>query len=106
MLKFIVDHNVPFKVVRWLREECYEVLSVGELDPQMPDREIAKLAEHEKAILLTNDRDYLELTFFFPNFSLVIFAFLDQGTAVRITALEKILPQLKNLKEGTILILK
>ena len=107
MPQFLVDHNVPIKVYHWLCREKFQTTYVADIDPEIPDREIAKIAEEGNFIVITNDRDFLDLSLLFPNLSVIVFAFRDQKAEVRIEALKKVIPELRNQKEkGLLLVLK
>ncbi len=43
-LRFIIDTGVGKSVEDWLREQGYDVKSVTDIDPRMPDKEILKIA--------------------------------------------------------------
>lgn len=62
-LKVLADENVDFRIVRRLREMKFEVLSVLELAPGIPDKKVIEMARNEKALILTEDSDFGELVF-------------------------------------------
>ncbi|MBZ0169685.1 hypothetical protein MELA_01131 [Candidatus Methylomirabilis lanthanidiphila] len=61
--KFITDVNVEKGVVDFLRDEGYDVKWVADLDVAMSDQRLLDLANKEQRILVTNDKDFGELTF-------------------------------------------
>lgn len=63
-IKFLADESCDFTVVRSLRAAGYDVLTVAELSPSLPDLQVLKLAINEKRILLTEDKDFGEWIFF------------------------------------------
>jgi len=63
MLKFLVDVGVGRKVEKWLIENGYDVKSVLDIDPKMPDDNILKIANSELRMVLTMDKDFGELVF-------------------------------------------
>ena len=63
MKKFLADESVDFRIVKSLREDGYEVQAIVELDPGINDDDILKMAVELEAILLTEDKDFGELTF-------------------------------------------
>ena len=63
ILKFIADVNVEKAVVDFLRGEGCDVKWIPDLDCAMADENLLKLANKERRILLTNDKDFGELTF-------------------------------------------
>ena len=54
-MKFIVDENVSFSVVRGLRELGYNVIAIAEEYVSIKDQSIYEMAIKEKAILITRD---------------------------------------------------
>lgn len=61
--RFIADVNVEKAVVEFLRGEGCDVKWVPDLDCEMDDENLLRLANKERRILLTNDKDFGELTF-------------------------------------------
>lgn len=61
--KFIADESVDFRVVKSLRNEGFDIEAIIELDPSISDDEVLKIANKLEAILLTEDKDFGELTF-------------------------------------------
>jgi predicted nuclease of predicted toxin-antitoxin system len=56
MVKFVVDENVSFAVVKVLREKDYEVFSVAERDlTGADDRSVFNLAVKEGGVIITRD---------------------------------------------------
>lgn len=59
MLKFLTDENVAPRVVEALRKEGFNVLSIYEEKLSgISDEKILKLAQKEKRIILTHDKDF------------------------------------------------
>jgi len=56
----LADENIAPRVVRALREENFNVLSIGENEKllSIPDEEILKLAKGQERIILTHDKDF------------------------------------------------
>ncbi len=63
MKKFLADESVDFRIVKSLRESNYEIQAVIELDPGLSDEDVLKMANELEAILITEDKDFGELTF-------------------------------------------
>ena len=55
---FLANENIPLNSIKVLRENGYEVKSIGELYPGISDREVILLAHKEQRIILTFDKDY------------------------------------------------
>lgn len=62
-LKFLVDVGVGKKVESYLFESKYDIKSVRDIDHRMKDSEILKIANDEKRIVITMDKDFGELIF-------------------------------------------
>lgn len=63
MKKFLADESVDFRIVRSLRDDDYEIQAIVELDPGLSDDDVLKMANDIEAILITEDKDFGELTF-------------------------------------------
>lgn len=62
-MKFLADENVDSAIVERLRKDGHSVLYVLEVSPGISDDEVLKLANQEKALLLTADKDFGEFYF-------------------------------------------
>ena len=62
-MKFLADENIERPIVDALRAAGHDVLSVSEGPRGLPDEEVLYLAQAERRILLTNDKDFGELVF-------------------------------------------
>jgi predicted nuclease of predicted toxin-antitoxin system len=56
--KILADECVDFRIVRKLRAYGFDVISVLEECPSIPDRDVLKLAKTHQAILLTEDHHF------------------------------------------------
>lgn len=63
MTKFLADESVDFRIVTNLREDGYEVEAVIEMDPGISDDQVLEIANDLEAILLTEDKDFGDLTY-------------------------------------------
>ena len=62
-MRFLADENCDFTVVRALRAAGHDVLCVSEITPRAEDSEVIELADDEKRILLTEDKDFGQLVY-------------------------------------------
>ena len=62
-IKFIADVNIEKPIVDYLLENGYNVKWVADYDCKMNDEELLKIANTEKRIIITNDKDFGELIF-------------------------------------------
>tara|TARA_R110002124_G_scaffold282524_3_gene457735 strand:+ start:5328 stop:5516 length:189 start_codon:yes stop_codon:yes gene_type:complete len=60
-MKFVVDESVDQICISILRKEEYEVLSIAKEKLGISDDEVFQIAVNNKAILLTEDKDFGEL---------------------------------------------
>lgn len=63
MKKFLADESVDFRIVKSLRNDGYQIEAIVELEPGIDDDDVLKMAIELEAILLTEDKDFGELTF-------------------------------------------
>ena len=62
-MRFLADECCDKGLVRALRASGYDVLSVSDISPRAGDRDVIRLAVHEKRILVTEDKDFGQLVF-------------------------------------------
>ncbi|MGB9662136.1 MAG: DUF5615 family PIN-like protein [Moorellaceae bacterium] len=62
-MKFLADENVDREIVVELRKRGHQVTYVAEMDPGVSDDALLDLANKEKAILITADKDFGEIVF-------------------------------------------
>ncbi|MCL4458018.1 MAG: DUF5615 family PIN-like protein [Nitrospirae bacterium] len=62
-MNFFADEGIDRQIVDSLREEGYSVNYVAEMEPGISDDYVLELANRERAILLTADKDFGELVF-------------------------------------------
>lgn len=62
-MKFIADENLGVKVPRYLRSFGIDIVSIKDLIPGKSDQDVLALANQQKRILITMDKDFGELVF-------------------------------------------
>ena len=62
-MELLADEGSDYQVVRQLRVEGYSVLSILETSPGIMDEEVLAKAIDLDAVLLTEDKDFGELTY-------------------------------------------
>lgn len=95
MFKFLIDHNVPKSVSVFLKNKKFDVKLVKEVDSEMTDLQVVKLARKEKRIIVSNDKDFIGLSVKYKAVDMVLFDYLNQSSDVRISGLKRVLPELK-----------
>ena len=93
MLKFIADVNIEKRIVDYLLEKGYDVKCIPDYNCEMTDEELLKVANEERRILITNDKDFGELTFLQKKHSIgiVLIRVKNQQTRVKLELLIKLL---------------
>ena len=61
--RWLLNANVPLQAVRRLRADGWDVLAIGESEPNATDESVMARACAEQRWLVTFDRDYGELVF-------------------------------------------
>lgn len=56
--KIVADECVDFRIIEHLRAAGFEVISVREECPSLPDQQVLEFVKSAQAILLTEDRDF------------------------------------------------
>ncbi|MCD6290750.1 MAG: DUF5615 family PIN-like protein [Anaerolineae bacterium] len=62
-MKILADEGVDRPIVERLRRSSHQVWYVAEMEPGISDDVVLDLADQERAILLTADKDFGELVF-------------------------------------------
>lgn len=60
---FLADESVDFRIITYLRNEGFDVAAIVEMNPGISDEEVLNLANELEAVLLTEDKDFGELTY-------------------------------------------
>ncbi len=60
---FRADESIDRQIVEAVRRNGYEVVSVAENSPEIPDTQVLSAANEAHAVLLTADKDFGELVF-------------------------------------------
>ena len=63
MLKFVLDVGVGNKVGQHLTQRGYDALLIASINPSMSDLDILAIAENEKRMVVTMDKDFGELVY-------------------------------------------
>ncbi len=91
--KFLADENVDFRIVKALREDKYEIEAIIEINPGISDHEVLSIANILKAIILTEDKDFGELTFRLkkPNKGIILIRMNGSKVEEKIRKLKEVL---------------
>lgn len=93
--KILVDVGVGIKAEAWLKnnKKKYDVKTIRDIDPRMPDVDILKIAVSEKRLLITMDKDFGELVYKskWPHSGVLLLRLDDEKADIKIKTLETIL---------------
>ena len=62
-LKFLIDESTGRKLNMFLNELGYDSKFSGDIKPRADDKEVLEMANAEKRIIITNDKDFGELIY-------------------------------------------
>jgi len=62
-MKVVADESVEFEVINALRQNNISVYSIAELHAGIPDEEVLEIANEQACLLITEDKDFGELTY-------------------------------------------
>lgn len=99
-MKFIADENLGIKVPKFLQSLGFDIISVKLLIPGKLDQDVLALANKEKRILITLDKDFGELVFKekLIHFGVILLRLKDESVENKKKVLLKLLQSRKNLK--------
>jgi len=92
-MKFLADVNVEKQIIDYLKKSGYNILWVPDLDCRMIDEKILEVANKEKRILITNDKDFGDIIFRQKHIStgIILIHIKDQNTQHKLRLLQKLL---------------
>lgn len=62
-MNFQADENIDIEIIDHLRKAGYNIFSISEEFPGVPDEDVIKITNKHNAVLLTADKDFGELVF-------------------------------------------
>ena len=65
MIKLLADENFPLDSTQYLKQLGYNITAIGVDNPGISDEQVLTIAIQEDRTVLTFDRDYGELIFFY-----------------------------------------
>lgn len=63
MKNLVVDESVDYEIIRRLVKEDFEIFSIHDRHPGISDDEVLRIANDLGCLLITEDKDFGELTF-------------------------------------------
>ncbi len=93
MKKFLADESVDFRIIKSLRNDGFEIAAIVELESGINDDNVLKMAVELEAILLTEDKDFGELTFRLqkPNKGIILIRMSGEAIENKIKKLKEVL---------------
>ncbi len=92
-MKFLVDENIGYSVVKYLRSQGYDTKSVTELYPSRDDTFLFNLGYQDDRIIVTSDKDFGYLVFRteLPPPAVILLRIRDESPALKINVIKAIL---------------
>jgi predicted nuclease of predicted toxin-antitoxin system len=92
-IKFLADVNIEKPLVDYLLKQGYDIKWVPDYNCEMPDEDLLQLANQEKRIFLTNDKDFGDLIFLQKKVSAgtILFRVKGQKSQEKIKLMKKLL---------------
>ncbi|MBI4686173.1 MAG: DUF5615 family PIN-like protein [Nitrospirae bacterium] len=93
LVRFIADVNVEKPIVDYLSEDGYDIKWIPNYDCEITDENLLNLANKEKRILITNDKDFGELIFLQEKLStgIILIRIKGQKTKEKLSLVKKLL---------------
>lgn len=60
---FLADESVDFRIIDYLKNQGFSIETILNLSPSLPDEKVLSTANEMGAILLTEDKDFGQLTY-------------------------------------------
>ena len=98
MIKFIADANVEKKIVDCLIKFGFDVKWIPDYNCEMDDEDLLTMANNEKRILITNDKDFGELVFLRKQncAGIILIRVKGQDTKEKVELVEKLILNYKD----------
>jgi predicted nuclease of predicted toxin-antitoxin system len=93
MIKFMADVNIEKGIVECLLKHGFDVKWIPDYNCEMNDADLLAMANNEKRILITNDKDFGELVFLRKQnaFGIILLRVKAQNTKMKVALLEKLI---------------
>lgn len=93
MIKFLADVNIEKGIVECLQNYGFDVKWIPDYNCEMNDADLLVMANNEKRILITNDKDFGELVFLRKQitFGIILIRVKEQNTTGKVALLEKLI---------------
>jgi len=97
-IKFLADVNVEKPIIDLLINKGFDVKWVANIDKKMSDMKIFETANEEQRIIITNDKDFGEITFYQRKtpYGIILFRVKGQDSSKKIVLLDRLLDRHRN----------
>jgi predicted nuclease of predicted toxin-antitoxin system len=101
-MRLLADENMHPRIIRALRHAGHDVMAVSDVARSSPDDEVLDLADGERRVLLTFDKDFGELAFLWGRGSagIILLRLPKMPLAERSSRLCEALPALESQAPG------
>lgn len=106
-MKLLADVNIEKPIIDYLKGIGYDIKWIPDYNCQMKDEDLIDMANREKRILLTNDKDFGGLVFFQKKISpgIILLRIKSQNVDHKIQVLSKLFERYKNKITGNFVVL-
>lgn len=89
-IKFLANVNIEKPIIDFLINKGFDVKWVANIDKKMPDELIFETANIERRVVITNDRDFGEFTFYQrkSSYGIILLRVRGQRSSEKITLLD------------------
>ena len=97
-IRFLANVNVEKPIVDFLTKKGFDVKWVANIDKKMPDIRIFDIANNEQRVIITNDRDFGEFTFYQrkTSYGIVLLRVKGQDSSEKVVLLDRLLDKHAN----------
>ena len=90
-MTIVADESVDFGIINGLRQKGFQILSISEGFSGISDHEVLQIAVKNKCLLITEDKDFGELTcrFKLEHYGILLIRLTDISRKVRIESATK-----------------
>jgi predicted nuclease of predicted toxin-antitoxin system len=81
-MRIVADENLAYRMIKALRNEGFDVLSIEEDAPSIPDNNVLNVAVNRNALLITEDKDFGDLVMLhkLPHRGILLLRLAGMGT--------------------------
>ena len=93
MIRFLADVNIEKGIVDYLSQNGYDIKWITDFNCEISDEDLLKMANDEKRVLITNDKDFGELTFLQKQSSagIILLRIKGQNTTEKVGLIQKLM---------------